>query len=140
MRKFIIILCVAVVIPAGVLADTRVTPLVRIVDYLFGSIQEPKGLAASARASIGPAKEELILRGRAELSRLNPILRDAQGEAARVEQEALIEKWRERADHINDLVEAYNKINELKRLIPIVDELQDEFCGPRDMYRFAGDC
>ena len=38
MRKFIIILCVAVAIPAGVLADTRVTPLVRIVDYLFGSI------------------------------------------------------------------------------------------------------
>lgn len=140
MRKFIIIFCVVVAIPAGVLADTRVTPLVRIVDYLLGQIQDVKGLAASVRASIGPAKEELILLGRAKLSRLDPIFREAQTEAERVEHEALIERWRERADRTSDLVETYKKIDELKGLLDDRERLQNELCGPRDLYRFAGDC
>jgi hypothetical protein len=139
-RKFLIILCIAMAIPAFALADSRVTSFVTVVDYLAGSLRELKVLAATVRTSIGPAKEQLLLQGRAKLSKLAPIFEDAQAEAGRVEEEAVTERWRERADRFSDFLEAYKKIDELKELDPVYNELQDEFCGPRDLYRFSGDC
>jgi hypothetical protein len=141
MRKFIIVFCVTVALPSGVFAaGVSVAALETMIGYLSRSMGELKALAASARVISGTAKEEALLRGRAELFKLKPIFRDAQQEAERVQQQALIEKWRERADRVSDFVEAIKKVEELKELAAERDQLQDEFCGPRDPYRFSGDC
>ncbi len=140
MRKFAIIVCIILALPSGLSASVYSAALEKLVASLSQSVRELKLLAAGARKFTGAAKDESLRIGRAELSKLSPVFREAKLEAERLEQRTLLEKWRERADRINDLEDAYRKIRELRELEVEREQLQDEFCGPRDPYRFAGDC
>jgi hypothetical protein len=140
MRKLAIIFCLSVALPSALPAGVYTAALERVIGSLAKSIQELKILAAGVRKFPGAAKEEALRRGQAELSRLKPMFREAQLEAERLEQRSLIEKWRGRADRISDLEDVFKKTKELKELEAERAQLSDEFCGPRDLYRFAGDC
>ena len=140
MRKLAIILCVVLALPSVLFAGANVAALERMVGYLSRSLEELKVLAADARAARGAAKEEALVKGRAELAKLKPVFQNARQEAQRLQQQESIEKWRERIDRVSDLVDAYKKVEELKQLEVERDLLKDEFCGPHDFYRFSGDC
>jgi hypothetical protein len=141
-RTFVIVFCVVVAFPSVSRAGPNIALLERMVGYLSRSVEALKGLAADARVAQGAAKEEALVKGRAELAKLKPVFHDAQQEAERLEQQESMEKWRERIDRASDLVDAYRKVEELKELTAERDVLEDEFCGPRDFYRFSGghDC
>jgi hypothetical protein len=144
-RRFLITCCIvwaAVAIPSILPAAPapNVATLERLVGYLSRSIEELRGLASDVRAARGALKEEALVKGRAELSRLKPAFQDARREAERLKREKERETWRGRVDRVYDFVDAYNKIKELDELEIERDQLQAEFCGPRDLYGYAGDC
>jgi hypothetical protein len=141
MRNLAIIVCVVVSLPSVAHAAANLAALERVLADLSRDLEGLEGVAAEAHAASGAAKEEALAKGREELSRLNPIFENAQQEVERLEQQEATEKWRERIDHANDLLEAYKTEEELKELEREDDQLAHEFCGPRDYYKYGGsDC
>ncbi len=140
MRKRAIFLCFVMALSSSSFGAVSVATLDRMLTYLSRSIGELKALAAGARAATAEARDAIKLRGQAEFIKLKPVFQDAKREADRLEQQALIEKWRERTDRISDTFEVFKKVEELKQLEVEGELLKNEFCGPRDMYRFSGDC
>ncbi len=138
MHKFVILFCLAAALPFN--PALAAPPFGKVVAYIAREVVELKALAAGARALEGAAKEDALRQGRAALSKLNPIFQDADREARRAEQQALIEKWRERADRTSDFVEVVERVKKLDELGVEILQLEDEFCGPRDLYQFSGDC
>jgi hypothetical protein len=142
MRNLAIVVCVVVSFPSVAHAAPSLAVLERVLADLSRALDGLEGVAAEARGASGAAKEQALVKGREELSKLDPVFQNAQQEVERLEQQEATEKWRERIDHANDLLEAYKKASELKELERERDALENEFCGPRDYYKYNGgsDC
>jgi hypothetical protein len=141
MRKFVIVFSVVVVALPSVLMAAGVNSanlgrLERILEHLYQAMQEVKGIAANAHARQGPAKDQLLRQGRLQLSKLDPVFGDAKLEAERLQNRALVEKWRERVDHANEFADVYKKVKELDELLVERDLLKDELCQT-DPYQFS---
>jgi DNA repair exonuclease SbcCD ATPase subunit len=136
MRNLAIVVCVVVSFPSVAYAGSTVEVLERALADLSQALHGLEGVAAEVRATSGAAKEEALVKGREELSKLDPVFQNAQEEVERLEQEEATEKRRERIEQANDLLEAYKELEREH------DRLADEFCGPRDFYKYNGgsDC
>jgi hypothetical protein len=143
MRKSVILFsALVVVLPSVLLAagvnSANLGKLERVLEHLYQAMQEVKGIAANAGAREGAAKHGLRLQGRLQLSKLDPVFRDAKLETERLQNRALVEKWRERADRANDFADLYKRDKELDDLIVEREMLKDELCVT-DLYDFSGD-